>query len=46
MRAAPTPSSTKNAVKPRTNGMLEATTRRDVPGCPSLSASTAETAER
>ena len=44
--AAPTPSSTKNAVNPRTNGMLAATTRRPVPGSPSLSASIADTADR
>ena len=44
--AAPTPRSTKNAVKPATNGMLAATTRRAVPGSPSRSASTAEIAER
>ena len=44
--AAPTPSSTKNAVKPTTNGTLPVTTRRAVPGCPSRSASTAETADR
>src|SRR3990170_4021867 len=44
--AAPTPSSTKNAVKPSTNGKLARTTRRAVPGCPSRSASTADTADR
>ena len=44
--AAPTPSATKTAVKPSTNGMLATTTRRAVPGWPSRSASTAETAER
>jgi hypothetical protein len=43
---APTPRSTKNAVKPRTNGMLDATTRRAVPGRPSSSADTAETVDR
>ena len=40
------PSSTKKAVKPRTKGTLATTTRRAFPGWPSLSASTAETAER
>ena len=44
--AAPTPRSTKNAVKPTTNGTLPVSTRRAVPGWPSRSASTAETAER
>src|SRR5262245_53631075 len=40
------PSRTKKAVKPATNGTLPATTRRAVPGWPSLSASTADTVER
>ncbi len=44
--AAPTPSRTKKAVNPSTNGMLDTTTRRAVPRSPSRSASTAETAER
>jgi hypothetical protein len=43
---APTPRATKTAVNPRTNGMLDATTRRAVPGRPSSSALTAETADR
>ena len=43
---APTPSATKTAVKPSTNGMLASTTRRAEPRSPSRSASTAETAER
>jgi hypothetical protein len=33
-------------VKPTTNGTLPVTTLRVVPGCPSRSASTAETADR
>jgi hypothetical protein len=46
MSDAPTPRRTKKTVKPTTKGMLATTTRLDVPGCPSLSASTADTAER
>ena len=45
-RAAPVPRSTKNAVKPSTKGTLATTTRRAFPGWPSLSASTADTADR
>ena len=45
-RDAPTPSRTKIDVNPSTNGMLDTTTRRAVPGRPSSSASTAETADR
>jgi len=44
--AAPTPSATKSAMKPRTKGMLETTTRRAIPGSPSRSADTADTADR
>ena len=44
--AAPTPRSTKNVVNPTTNGTLPVRTRRAVPGWPSRSASTAETADR
>src|SRR5687768_11025495 len=44
--AAPTPSSTKNAVNPSTNGTLPVITRLAVPRSPSRSASTAETADR
>ena len=37
---------TNTAVNPSTNGTLAATTRRAVPGWPSRSASTADTADR
>src|SRR6185503_3742745 len=43
---APTPRRTKTAVSPSTKGTLETTTRRAVPGRPSSSALTAETADR
>ena len=44
--AAPAPSATKTAVKPRMNGMLATTTLRAVPCCPSRPASTLDSAER
>ncbi len=44
--AAPAPSTTKMTVKPKTNGMLDATTRRATLRSPSLVTSTADSADR
>ncbi len=44
--AAPAPRSTKTTVNPAMKGRLANATRRAAPGCPSRSASIAETADR